>query len=317
MIKYLVVFLFTFTFYSCQQNQDNNAPVADLTVAAPLPLIKHAIFVSDTIKAPQRSYSVPIPEKLTFAGDTVPVHRPDVREALEYELMINVFRQSHTIYIIKNIMRWRDLVSTTLKEANVPEDFIYLAAIESEFDNDASSYAGAMGMWQIMEQTAKDYDLKMNNDVDMRRDPKLSTIAAAKFLKWSYNNLHSWTLTAASYNVGMKGMKNRMEDQKVNSFYDLHLNSETGRYVYRIIALKLILENPEIYGYYINEEEKYPAFKFRTMDVEDDIHNLVDFAKQHHTTYKQLRLLNPWFNNTDNFKLKVKRNEKYEVRLPK
>jgi hypothetical protein len=254
---------------------------------------------------------------VTFAGEVIPVERADVREALEEELMVNAFRHSHTLAIIKNVARWKPFVVDILKSLDVPEDFLYLAVIESEFDNNALSYAGAAGMWQIMKETAKDYGLIMTNDIDMRRDPKLSTIAAGKFLKWSYSNLNNWTMTAASYNAGMKGMKDRLRDQKVNSFFDLHLNSETARYVYRIIALKLILENPEAYGYFVPDEEKYQPYQFTTVHVNDDINNLVDFAQQYNTTYKELRILNPWFNNTSNFKLNIPKNESLEIRIPK
>ncbi|HEX8548856.1 MAG TPA: lytic transglycosylase domain-containing protein [Cytophagaceae bacterium] len=266
---------------------------------------------------PQHIQPVPIPKVVTFAGEVIPVERADVREALEEELMVNAFRHSHTLAIIKNVARWKPFVVDILKSLDVPEDFLYLAVIESEFDNNALSYAGAAGMWQIMKETAKDYGLIMTNDIDMRRDPKLSTIAAGKFLKWSYSNLNNWTMTAASYNAGMKGMKDRLRDQKVNSFFDLHLNSETARYVYRIIALKLILENPEAYGYFVPDEEKYQPYQFTTVHVNDDINNLVDFAQQYNTTYKELRILNPWFNNTSNFKLNIPKNESLEIRIPK
>lgn len=264
----------------------------------------------------QHITSVPIPKIVIFAGDTVPIERSDVKEALESELMINAFRHSHTLAIIKNVARWRPFVIQILQEAKVPEDFLYLAVVESEFDNNACSYAGAMGMWQIMTKTAKDYNLKINKDADMRRDPKLSTQAAAKFLKWSYSNLHNWTSVAASYNVGMLGMKKRMEGQKVNNFYDLHLNAETARYVYRIIAFKLILENPNAYGYFVGDDEKYAPYNFSTVTINTDIVNLVDFAKKNNTTYKELRLLNPWFNNTGNFRLNVRKKESYEIRIP-
>jgi hypothetical protein len=271
----------------------------------------------NTIPAgPQCIAPVPIPKLVTFAGDTIPIERPDVREALEAELMVNTFRHSHTLSIIKNVERWKPLVSAILKETEVPQDFLYLAVIESEFDNNAQSYAGAMGMWQIMEATAKDYKLKMNKDVDMRRDPKLSTIAASKFLKWAYGNLDNWTLAAASYNVGVKGMKNRLEEQQVDNFFDLHLNSETARYVYRIIALKLILEDPKAYGYFVEDDAKYSPFRYRTITVKEDIKNLVDFAKKYKTTYKELRLLNPWFNNTSNFQLNIPRKDSFELRIP-
>lgn len=265
---------------------------------------------------PQRVSVVPIPASVSFAGENVPLDRSDVREALENELTVNVFKHSNTIKVLKNIERWRPYVAQTLKDNNIPEDFIYLAVIESEFDCNANSPAGAVGMWQIMEDTGKELNLEQSDDVDMRRDPKLSTIAACKFLQKSYEKLGSWTLTAASYNVGIQGMKNRLEDQKVDNFYDLHLNSETSRYIYRIIAMKLIVENPEKYGYFVPAEHKYVPYKFKTELVSESIDNLVDYAKNHQTTYKQLRLLNPWFNNTKTFSLKVKKDKQYEIRLP-
>jgi membrane-bound lytic murein transglycosylase D len=260
--------------------------------------------------------SVPIPKLIIFAGDTVPIERPDVREALEAELMVNTFRHSHTLLIIKNVERWRPFVTQVLKDMEVPTDFLYLAVIESEFDNNAVSYSGAVGMWQIMKPTARDYKLKINQDVDMRRDPKLATEAAAKFLKWANSNVKNWTLTAAAYNMGLQGIQNKLRDQKVSSFYDLHLNTETARYVYRIIAFKLILENPKAYGYFVPENEKYSPYRFKTLTVTEDIPSLVDFAKQNNTTYKELRLLNPWFNNTSSFKLKASKKEPLEIRIP-
>jgi membrane-bound lytic murein transglycosylase D len=260
--------------------------------------------------------SVPIPKLIIFAGDTVPIERADVREALEAELMVNTFRHSHTLLIIKNVERWKPLVASVLKDMEIPPDFLYLAVIESEFDNNALSFSGAMGMWQILKPTAKDYKLKINQDVDMRRDPKLSTEAASKFLKWANSYLKNWTLAAASYNMGMQGIKDRLKEQKVDNFFDLHLNSETARYVYRIIAFKLILENPEAYGYFVPEDEKYLPYRFTTVTVSENIDNLVDFAKQHNTTYKELRLLNPWFNNTTDFRLRASKKEPYEIRIP-
>lgn len=306
MKSYIHLFLLVFFLASCKSN---GSPEGET-------LTKDSLQRSLKKSPPQHITSVFIPKEVTFAGEPIPLYRPDVREALEAELMVNTFRHSHTLSIIKKVERWKPFVLEILQSLQVPEDFLYLAVIESEFDNNARSYAGATGMWQIMEQTAKEYKLKMNKDVDMRRDPKLSTEAAGKFLKWGYSNLNNWTLTAAAYNVGVKGMKDRLEDQKVDNFFDLHLNSETARYVYRIIALKLILENPEAYGFFVPDEEKYSPYQFKTVVVTDDIDNLVDFAKKHNTTYKELRVLNPWFNNTSTFKLKVPKKDSFEIRIP-
>lgn len=267
-------------------------------------------------RPPQYITAPPVPATITFAGESIPLHREDVREGIEYELIVNTFRHSRTMTVLKNMERWRPLIEKTLEENQIPVDFIYLAVAESEFDNTAESYAGAVGMWQFMEKTAKDYDLDVNKDVDMRRDPKLATEAAAKFLRWSYTHLNDWLLVAASYNRGLSGIKNNLKDQQVNSFFDLYLNPETARYVYRIIAFKLILENPEAYGYFIKPEEKYKPYVFTTKTVEGDVDDLIEFAKMHKTTYKELRNLNPWFNNTSNYKLNVPRKGSYEIRIP-
>ncbi len=274
----------------------------------------HAVTANSDIS--QHISSVMIPPVVTFAGETVPIEQTDVKEALEAELMINTFRHSRTLAIIKNFRRWKEFVTGILKEQRIPEDFLYVAVVESEFDNNALSPSGAVGMWQLLEDTAKEYGLLINDDADMRRDPKLSTEAAARFFRKAQGQLNNWTLVAASYNVGIQGMKNRLKDQKVNSFYDLHLNPETARYVYRILAFKLILENPEIYGYFVEENEKYAPYQFTTVKINNDIDNLVDFAKKNKTTYKQLRLLNPWFNNTEQFRLKVRKKQEFEVRIP-
>lgn len=307
---YLLISLFLYS--ACQPGtsdpessaiSDNNLVAVDYSSSSGSKLI------------PQRISSAPMPATVTFAGEPVPLDRPDVKEALDYELMVNTFRHSRTLLLIKNIERWRPMVTSILKESGVPEDFLYLAVVESEFDNNALSFAGAMGMWQFMESTAKDYNLKINRDVDMRRDPKLATIAAAEFLKWAYANLESWTLTAAAYNRGVRGITNVMGEQKVDNFYDMHLNSETSRYLYRIIALKLILEDPEAYGYFVSEEEKYLPYRFTTVTVAEDT-DLIEFAEQYNTTYKELRLLNPWFNNTSSYKLNVARSDSFEIRVP-
>lgn len=305
---YLLTTLFFFT--ACQPGTPDPE-----SSAIPGGMIEAESYPTYNPGAPQRILPVPIPETVTFAGEMVPLDRPDVREALENELVVNTFRHSRTLIIIKSVERWRSMVTEILNKAEVPEDFLYLAVVESEFDNNALSFAGAMGMWQFMESTAKDYNLTINRDVDMRRDPKLSTEAAAEYLKWAHGHLENWTLTAASYNRGVRGITNVMGEQQVDNFYDMHLNPETSRYVFRIIALKLIIEDPEAYGYFVSDEEKYTPYRFKTIKVEDDI-DLIEFAKQHNTTYKELRVLNPWFNNTSSYKLNVGRNESYQIRVP-
>lgn len=318
-ILFFTSVLFSTSFLASAQNLQAGSPsgygtlyTIPLSLTPALPAVKSP----DNSASVQRVSPVPIPQSVTFAGERVPLERSDVREALQHELTVNTFKHSNTLKILKNIDRWRPFVLKVLKEQGVPEDFIYLAIIESEFDNNARSAVGAMGMWQLMEETAKDLKLEVSEDADMRRDPKLATEAACKFLKIANSSFNNWINTAASYNVGIKGMKARLADQKADSFFDLYLNAETARYVYRIIALKILVENPEAYGYYIAEEEKYAPYKFTTVTVNEDIPNLVDFAKQQKATYKELRLLNPWFNNTTTFSLRVPKSQSYEIRVP-
>ncbi|WP_247233457.1 lytic transglycosylase domain-containing protein [Telluribacter sp. SYSU D00476] len=277
-------------------------------------VVTKANFGTDAPDRPQYVSMPPIPKDLTFAGERVPLERDDVREGLEQELIINTFRHSNTIFILKRIERWRPLIEKTLQENGVPTDFIYLAVAESEFQNTARSYAGAVGMWQFMPATARDYGLTINSDVDMRKDPKLATEAASRYLKWAYRNLNSWSLVAASYNRGVSGVKGVLDVQKTNNFWDLYLNPETARYVYRLIAFKLIMENPQAYGYFIRPEDQYKPYRFKTVRVEKGI-NLIDFAKQHNSTYKELRELNPWFSNTSNYYLPASA-KGYEIRVP-
>jgi membrane-bound lytic murein transglycosylase D len=278
------------------------------------PVLRAREGTSGTTDRPQYVSMPPVPKDLNFAGERVPLERTDVREGLEHELVVNTFRHSNTIFILKRIERWRPLIEKTLRDNGVPTDFIYLAVAESEFQNTARSYAGAVGMWQFMPATAKDYGLTINNDVDMRMDPKLATEAASRYLKWAHNQLGSWSLVAASYNKGLSGTKKVLSLQQTDNFWDLYLNPETARYVYRLIAFKLIMENPEAYGYFIRPEDQYQPYSFRTVKVTRPL-NLISFAKQYQTTYKELRELNPWLSNTTTYSVQVPATG-YEFRVP-
>lgn len=264
---------------------------------------------------PQHITMPHLPDTLSFAGEPVPLSREDVREGVEYELVVNTFRHSGTIFILKRIERWRPLIEKTLREQGVPTDFIYLAVAESEFQNTALSYAGAMGMWQFMPATARDYGLHMDADADMRRDPKLATEAASRYLKWAHRQLGSWSLVATSYNKGLSGTKNILKSQGTDNFWDMYLNPETARYMYRLIAFKLILENPKAYGYFLRPEDQYKPYKFKTIKISKET-NLIAFAKEHKTTYKELRMLNPWLNNSATYSLRIPGNMSYEIRVP-
>ncbi|MPR35110.1 lytic transglycosylase domain-containing protein [Salmonirosea aquatica] len=313
MTRYLI-FLNVLLCYGCHsQNttppsiQDERLPFAERT----------AIYPIDSFPAGKPQYVTlpPLPDTLTFAGERVPLERDDVRESLERELVVNTFGHSRTIFVMKNIARWRPLVEKTLRENDVPTDLIYLAVAESELENTVQSPAGAVGMWQFMQPTARDFGLTINEDVDMRRDPKLATEAATRYLKWAYVRLKSWPLVASSYNRGLTGMQNVLKYQQTDNFWDLYLNPETARYFYRILAFKVILENPEAYGYFLRPEDQYRPYQFKTVKVDRDT-DLIAFAKANKTTYKELRLLNPWFSNTTDYRLRVPSGSFYEVRVP-
>jgi soluble lytic murein transglycosylase-like protein len=263
----------------------------------------------------QRVESVPVPANLSFAGEIVPLDDADVRERLERELIQNSYKHAATLIVLKREGRWKKLIQEELKANGIPEDFFYLAVAESELDVYAASSVGAHGVWQFMKTTAKEFGLEISNQVDQRRDVLLATRAACKYLKQSYNKFGNWTLVAASYNRGMSGMEKAITAQKENSYYDLYLNQETYRYIFRILALKVIIENPESYGFHVPASEKYKPYDVQTVEVAQTIKDLAAFAKEKKTNYKTLKTLNPWLNDHDTYKLVVAKTP-YQLWLP-
>jgi membrane-bound lytic murein transglycosylase D len=256
--------------------------------------------------------SIPLPVVLEFAGEPVPLHIPDVRERLDRELHINTYWQNNTIFLIKRAHRWLPQLEKILKENGIPDDFKYLAVIESGLLNEVSP-RGAVGFWQIIESAGKEFGLEINNEVDERYDPLKSTTAACKYLRKAHQKFGTWTNAAASYNRGMSGLQRAIDDQQVKDYYDLLLNEETSRYVFRILAIKEIIENPRKYGFYIDPSHLYQAEPLRTVVVTSTIPDLVSFAHRQGVNYKLLKRHNPWLRKD---KLTVKRNERYEIHLP-
>lgn len=238
-------------------------------------------------------YAVPIPDHMSFAGENVPLELIDVRESLDHELIINTYYQSSTLLMIKRAHKFFPLIESILKEEGLHDDFKYLAVAESGL-KDVVSPAGAAGFWQFMKSSGKEYGLEINNEVDERYHLEKATRAACKYLKNSYSTYNSWSLAAASYNMGVGGLNSQISKQKEKTYFDLYLNSETARYVYRILALKLILENPENFGFHFREKDLYNAIECREIKVDSTITDLVDFAQQNGTNYKMLKNLNPW-----------------------
>ena len=256
-----------------------------------------------------------IPIELTFAGEPVPLHDPPIKERLEKELIINMNKHASTILILKESGRWKSYLQSMLDSAEVPRDFFYLAVIESELDPMSRSSAGATGFWHFMEGTAKEYGLEFSDYVDERRDAEKSTQAAAEFLKRAHRKFGSWTLAAAAFNRGTRGIENALKGQGTISYYQLYLNEETARYVFRILALKLIIEAPEKYGYRLSPSDYYQPVVYKTILIDKSIEDLPQFAKSIGVSYQTLKEHNPWIQNTD-YKLVLTEGKKYKIRIP-
>lgn len=260
----------------------------------------------------QEVYGVELPGELDFAGEKVPLDLFDVREAMERELLSNVYFHSQTLRLIKLSGRYFPEIEPLLKKHLVPDDFKYLALAESGLSQ-AVSPAKAVGFWQLLSGTARDYGLEVNAEVDERYSVERSTVAACSYLVDSYEKYGNWTMTAASYNAGRRGMDRQIERQQESNYYDLLLNQETARYLYRVLAFKLILEDPEAYGFHLDEDDYYEPVPYREVEVDSAVSSFVDFARAQETNYKMLKYLNPWLRETY---LSNSRAKSYQIRVP-
>lgn len=286
----------------------NNKPTNDLK-----PLSSNS--KDSTKETAQSFYQVTVadlPKEVTFASNNVPVENIDVAEKLDREFMVNTFWHSQTLLLIKRANRWFPVIEPILKKNNIPDDFKYLAVIESGLDN-VTSPSGAKGFWQFMKPTATGYNLEVSDDVDERYHLEKSTEAACKYLNSAYDIFNDWTLAAASYNMGKTGLQNKLDEQKVTNYYDLLLNIETGRYVYRIVAAKYILSNPKKYGFNLENKNLYPPYQTYSIAIDTTINNLVDFALKNKSNYKTLKLLNPWLRSNQ---LNASKSKNYTILLP-
>ena len=261
---------------------------------------------------PWPAISFDLPETLSFAGEPVPLHLADVRERLDKELHINTYWHNNTIFLMKRANRWLPQMEEILKKHGIPEDFKYLPLIESGLMNDISP-KDAVGFWQILKSAGKENGLEITREVDERYDPLKATEAACKYLNKAYKKFGNWTVVAASYNRGMGGMERALENQKVNSYYDLFLNDETSRYVFRILACKEIIENPSRYGFKVSPRHLYETEKLLYVEVKETIPDLIAFAKKHNTNYKLLKRHNPWLRDD---RLTVKKGNVYTIAIP-
>jgi hypothetical protein len=258
-------------------------------------------------------FSLVLPDKAEFASEEAPLGLYYVREGLDRELMVNTYWHSSTLLMLKKSNRYFHIIIPILKKYNIPEDFKYLALIESGLTN-VKSPAGAAGFWQIIPGTAKNFGLEISEQVDERYDVEKATVAACKLLRGSYNKFGSWTLAAAAYNVGEGRIAKELERQKTNNYYDLYLPDETMRYIFRIIALKLLYEHPTEYGYFIRNKDLYPPIPTYTITVDSSINNLPVFAKTMNINYRLLKEFNPWLRSD---KLTNPGKKKYLLTLPK
>ena len=255
----------------------------------------------------------PVPEFLEFAGERVYMDDPDLRERFDNEIIVNTHFHSSTIFMIKKSNRWFPQMRPILEKYGIPEDFLYLSMIESGLKNDRSP-KDAVGFWQFLPSTAKELGLEVTSEVDERYDPIKSTEAACKYLLRAKEKVGSWTNTAAAYNIGIRGLVRQMEQQKMDSYYDLLLNEETSRYVFRVLSMKQIMENQEKYGFYIPEDELYPVEEVKIVEVDKTIPDLTEFAFSHGINYKILKRHNPWLRKSS---LTVRSSKKtYSIKIP-
>lgn len=275
-------------------------------------VLASGIFIYATSSPVKVSMHVDYPKEMDFAGEKVPYHIADVQERLDREMVTNINYHTNTTLVIKRANKVFPIIEPILAKNGIPDDFKYLAVIESSLVN-AVSPAGARGVWQFMPATAKENGMEVNDYVDERYDLEKSTEVACNYLNDAKAKFGNWTSAAASYNGGMSGISRKLEEQQVGSFYDLLLTEETSRYVFRILALKEIMKNPSKYGFEIPNEMLYKQIPVKTIEVDSTINDLATFAKSQGINYKILKLHNPWLRDR---KLINKSGKKYEIEIP-
>lgn len=253
-----------------------------------------------------------LPDNVTFAGEKMPLENFDTKESLEREILTSAYRHSSTILIIKRANRYFPMIEKILRQNNIPDDFKYLAAAESEYSNMVSP-VGATGFWQIMPETGREEGMEINTVVDERYDVEKSTQFACDYFRKSFEKFGNWTLAAASYNGGRSGIGEQIEIQKQNNYYDLLLTEETARYIFRAVAYKLIISDPARYGFNITKEDLYPEIKYYEYKVDSAVTDFSVFAEKFGTNYKMLKFLNPWLRKPY---LTPRPNKEYSIKIP-
>ena len=258
-------------------------------------------------------YALSVPKSLDFAGEPLPLNNPDILERMDRELLVNTYWQSNGLLMFKRTAKYFPIIEPILKKNGIPDDFKYLAVIESGLTN-AVSPAGARGVWQIMKTTGRENGLEINSNVDERYHLEMSTEVACKYLLRAKKELGSWTLAAAAYNAGNAGVSRRLKEQGVKDYYDLLLGEETGRYLFRIVALKEILNHPNKYGFNFSNEDLYSSVPTYKVEVDTAVTDFSKFAKGFGINYKILKLHNPWLREAH---LNNKSRKKYSIDIPK
>ena len=253
-----------------------------------------------------------IPDEVYLFGEKVPLENFEVYERLDREIIVNAYWHSATILALKRANRWFPVIEPILKRNNIPDDFKYLAVAESNLENVVSP-AGATGFWQFIKSAATEYGLEVNNEVDERYDVEKSTEAACKYLKDAYRKFGSWTMAAAAYNAGMNGIDKWSGLQKAKNYYNLVLGIETSRYIARVAAIKIIMENPQKYGFHLTEQDLYKPLKYKEVVLDSSVTDFADYAASLGINYKTLKYFNPWLRDTS---LKNKNGKKYIIRIP-
>jgi hypothetical protein len=262
---------------------------------------------------PQMVKGVDLNKAYSFAGEKIPTENFDVLQRLDYELTTNAYRHGKTVINMKRASRYFPIIEPIFKEQGIPDDLKYIAVAESDLSN-ATSPAGAKGFWQFMPAVARQYGLEVNSEVDERYHLEKATLAATKLLRDYHKRFDDWVLATAAYNGGIGRIGRSLNDQKGGSFYDLNLNNETSRYVFRVVAMKEIMNNPKEFGFYLDEDDLYPALgNYYHIDVNTTIEDLATFARDNGVSYRQLKAYNPWLRTT---KLTNAKRKMYQIRIP-
>lgn len=257
-------------------------------------------------------YAPQLPGKVSFAGEPVPLDRWEVRERYDRELLMNYYMHGSLMYILKLSYRQFPIIEKELKAYGIPDDFKYLCVAESNLQN-LTSKAGAQGYWQFMNETAPTFGLEVSNEVDERYNLKKATQAACLYFQQAYKKFGTWTAAAASYNCGMGGYNGHATFQGSNNYYDIALPEETNRYIFRILAFKNLISTAPGWGYILNVEDVYQPLKVKTLTVDTAITNLATFAEANGSSYKMLKVMNPWLRARN---LPARKGKTYEIELP-